>query len=202
MDRSSDPAKPAKLGVRVVISKGWNHANLAVLSLIAHGWGVRNAQDHSPTQTWTRVLPVQRPYISRSHANNQNNTRNARAPHSEGTANNDAHHREHLSKNVSEPPKIMHSSPGHHERSHQTCTVAHDKEQPDSALWAGHSAASHSMRPSQTMTSPAQTPIKGPAPLQLQVVLERGSGELSLWTRNGAKHAQHGSHGDLGATSG
>ena len=126
------------VGVRVVISKGWNHANLAVLSLIAHGWGVRNAQDHSPTQTWTRVLPVQRPYISRSHANNQNNTRNARAPHSEGTANNDAHHREHLSKNVSEPPKIMHSSPGHHERSHQTCTVAHDKEQPDSALWAGH----------------------------------------------------------------
>ena len=100
-----------------MISKGWNHANLAVLSLIAHGWGVRNAQDHSPTQTWTRVLPVQRPYISRSHANNQNNTRNARAPHSEGTANNDAHHREHLSKNVSEPPKIMHSSPGHHERS-------------------------------------------------------------------------------------
>ena len=135
-----------RVGVRVVISKGWNHANLAVLSLIAHGWGVRNAQDHSPTQTWTRVLPVQRPYISRSHANNQNNTRNARAPHSEGTANNDAHHRAHLSKNVSEPPKIMHSSPGHHKRSHQTCTVAHDKEQPDSALWPGHSLHRHTVR--------------------------------------------------------
>ena len=130
-----------QLGVRVVISKGWNHANLAVLSLIAHGWGVRNAQDHSPTQTWTRVLPVQRPYISRSHANNQNNTRNARAPHSEGTSNNEAHHRAHLRENVSEPPKIMHSSPGHHERSHQTCTVAHNKEQPDSALWPGHCIA-------------------------------------------------------------
>ena len=40
------------------------------------------------------------------------------------------------------------------------------------------------------MTGPAQPPICGPS----KVVLERGLGELSLQTRNGAKHAQRGSH--------
>ena len=43
-------------------------------------------------------------------------------------------------------------------------------------------AARVSTRPSETVTGPAQTQTNGPAPLQLQVILEPGSGELSLPT--------------------
>ena len=63
-------------------------------------------------------------------------------------------------------------------------------------------AASGRTRPSQTATGPAQIAIGGPAPLQLQVVLERGEGELSLRTSNGANHAQRGQQSRLGADPG
>ena len=63
--------------------KKLKRANLVVPSPITHSWGVRNAQDHSLTQTWTRVLLAQQLYISRSHANIQNNTGDAHTGHSE-----------------------------------------------------------------------------------------------------------------------
>ena len=73
----------------------------------------------------------------------------------DATAQTAAHHRAHLSASVSEPLNIMQSSPGHHERSHQTCAVAHDKEQPDSALWPGHcSARQHASFPNDDRPGP------------------------------------------------
>ena len=78
-------------------------------------------------------------YTSRHEPNSDRY--DARVLQSDRAARNDAQQRVHLTENVSEPPKIMQSSPGHHERSHQTCAVAHDKEQPDSALWPGHCSA-------------------------------------------------------------
>ena len=71
----------------------------------------------------------------------------------------------------------------------------------DSAAWAGHcSAKKHAaLRPTN---SPAQAQISGPAPLQLQVVLVRGEGELSLRTSNGANHAQRDQQIILGTNPG
>ena len=63
-------------------------------------------------------------------------------------------------------------------------------------------AAPESTRPSQPKTGPAQTHISGLGPVQLQVVLERGEGELSLRTSDGANHAQHGQQSKLGANPG
>ena len=63
-------------------------------------------------------------------------------------------------------------------------------------------AAPKSTRPSQPTNSPAQAQISGPAPLQLQVVLVRGEGELSLRTSNGANHAQRDQQIILGTNPG
>ena len=63
-------------------------------------------------------------------------------------------------------------------------------------------AAPTSARPSRTTTAAAAAKAVEHAPLQLPVVLERGEGELSLRTRNGANHAQHDSTHDLGGRLG
>ena len=53
-------------------------------------------------------------------------------------------------------------------------------------------AAPDSTRPSQTTIGPAHSSARGPAPLLLQVVLERELRLPGLQTRKGAKHAPHG----------
>ena len=52
------------------------------------------------------------------------------------------------------------------------------------------------------MIGPSQTPVRGPAPLELQVVLKQGLRLPGLWTRKGAKHAPHDQRGMLGADPG
>ena len=63
-------------------------------------------------------------------------------------------------------------------------------------------AAPDSTRPSQTTIGPAHSSARGPAPLLLQVVLERELRLPGLQTRKGAKHAPHGQQGYLGANPG
>ena len=63
-------------------------------------------------------------------------------------------------------------------------------------------AAPDSTRPSQTTIGPTHSSARGPAPLLLQVVLERELRLPGLQTRKGAKHAPHGQQGYLGANPG
>ena len=121
-------------------------------------------------------------------------------------------------RNTAEPPRPIHQTkvlleprnmhPAmHHGSNIRPCNavakVAHVCAQTtrDSAAWAGHcSAKKHAaLRPTN---SPAQAQISGPAPLQLQVVLVRGEGELSLRTSNGANHAQRDQQIILGTNPG
>ena len=63
-------------------------------------------------------------------------------------------------------------------------------------------AAHKQARPSPDPADRASAALRQLGPLQLLVVLERGEGELSLRTSNGANHAQHDSTHDLGGSLG
>lgn len=109
-----------------------------------------------------------------------------------------AYHRAHLHETAPIRPRIMYKGPRGHKWSHWTCwqTTARTGRHVTARVPA--TVAHTRARPSPATADLASASIGEHAPLQFQVILERGSRDLGLRTRNGAKHAQHGRHGKVG----
>ena len=164
--------------------------------------GFWDAQDHVLGPHWTRVLPARHPHrLAHPRFILNKRSRRRRAFQQQTHALWHTYRCTVRHRRIRKAKNRAKRSSGSHAVASEVTAMHDNKHSPTQQCGPG-TAAPESTRPSQPTTGPVQTQISGPTPLQLQVVLERGEGELSLRTSNGANHAQCGQQSKLGANPG